>query len=326
MPDSSVSTTLQYPLYLDVPMMISFLAALEDGVTYEENVHRRAQGRQIVSGEAQARVSLPSLLSVLPFDLRGRLTGGSATEETEELQLVKRHTEASLFNKLRDALYRDKIVQELDQSVSNESEIISGMIVEAGGVVVRNPLEELLTLLERFRPLMPKSAPNPPSSQQPGRRRGQTQSKSQSSQASMAESADSSSASTPIDLATTDPFIIFDWIREDLETSDLTDIVLETDHEFYPRIILTLLKDFGTGLTVDSLLGAEVGVIGKVSAVQTSGNAVNLLRRSILGFMPAEQQEKIFSGAGGQLGIASMSKYLEVQPPLIQIMPLAIFI
>src|SRR4051794_39638601 len=143
MAESGSSVDLRYPLYLDVPMMISFLAALEDGVSYEENIQRRAGGRQAVRGEASAGTRLPSFLSLLSFDLRGSLSGESDTDELEELQLVKRHTEASLFNRLRSALHEDGGVKVLDEEILSPGEVVPGMIVEANGVVVRNPLDEL---------------------------------------------------------------------------------------------------------------------------------------------------------------------------------------
>ncbi len=42
---------LAYPLYLDVPMMTSFVAALEDGIAYGSDVTQRGEQQRAVSGQ-----------------------------------------------------------------------------------------------------------------------------------------------------------------------------------------------------------------------------------------------------------------------------------
>jgi hypothetical protein len=319
MVESGSHVDLRYPLYLDVPMMISFLAALEDGVSYEENIQRRAGGRRAVRGEASAGTRLPSFLSLLSFDLRGSLSGESDTNESEELQLVKRHSEASLFNRLRSALHEDGGIKVLDEEISSPGEVVPGMIIEANGVIVRNPLDELLAFVERLRPFIEQATPSPQGRQQQ-RAGGGRQSRGQGNPSSDNNSPSNAPRQQP------DTLTILDWVREDLEASDMTDIDLQINQPVFPRVILTLSKDFGTGRTIDSLLGAEVGVIGKVSVVKDSGEPVSLLRRSILGYMPVEQRESMFTNFGAGLPFVGMVEELEVSPPLVQVMPLSIFI
>jgi hypothetical protein len=155
---------LLYPLYLDVPMMVSFLAALENGVTYEENIQRRSGRHEGAAAEVSGAIGLPSLLGLLPFDLRGRLSGGIDTEASEELQLVKRHTEVSLFNKLRASLHDHGMVVTLEEDWNSGASVATGDIVELTGTVSRNPLDELLSIVDRIRIFMP---PTPASDQQP---------------------------------------------------------------------------------------------------------------------------------------------------------------
>lgn len=306
--------SLQYPLYLDVPMMISFLAALEDGVAIEESIRRHSLARGETSGEARAGFGLPTIFSLFSFDIKGRLSGTDQIEDAEEVSLIKKHTEASLFNKLRESMYQTENVFDLDSILDKGEEIVAGMIIEANGVVIRNPLDEILRLMERFKPFLKSSGSIQETNQL-------TNSRSQKTQPARG-TAQSKSAPD----AKPDMWVLFDAMREDLGKADMTDIILETNNEAIPRIILTLLKDFGTGLTIDSMLGANVGVLGKVTAVQKDGEPVRLLRRSILGIMPPEQQDDLFKGVNGFAGIQNMSGYLEVKPPLLQIMPMAIFV
>ena len=101
---------LAYPLYLDVPMMTSFVAALEDGIAYGSDVTQRGEQQRAVSGQGEARAGMFGLgivSSLLSLDLRGKISGEKTTGETEEVKLVRKDTEASLFMRLRHVLQND---------------------------------------------------------------------------------------------------------------------------------------------------------------------------------------------------------------------------
>ena len=80
---------LVYPLYLDVPVMTSFLAALEDGIAYGSNVARREDQRRALGAGSEGRVAagLPSMgifSTLLNIDLRGKISGEQAVGSGEE--------------------------------------------------------------------------------------------------------------------------------------------------------------------------------------------------------------------------------------------------
>src|SRR4051794_36353767 len=103
MPEGYDGETLRYPLYLDVPMMVSFLATLQNGVSFEEKIQMRTGSKRQTSGSSEVGAqgpSIPGLASLLSFDLRGKLSIERGNERSEELEVVRQHTEASLFNRL----------------------------------------------------------------------------------------------------------------------------------------------------------------------------------------------------------------------------------
>lgn len=159
--DHVESPGLFYPLYLDVPMMVSFLATLEDGVSYHANVSRKSATKRAVAGSAEAGLRLPSLLGLLPFNLRGELGGNIEGDQSEELQLVKRHTEASLFNKLRDVLEESDRLIKLENA-GGMSTLRTGAIVEVPGTITRNPFEGWLVMANRLRLFMENTEEKPP--------------------------------------------------------------------------------------------------------------------------------------------------------------------
>jgi hypothetical protein len=107
---------LVYPLYLDVPMMTSFAAAIQDGIAYGSDITQRKDQQRSVSREAEGRAGIPfmSIFStLLSLDARGKITGDKAAGEGEEIKLVRRHTEASLFMRLRQTLMDDNRILQI---------------------------------------------------------------------------------------------------------------------------------------------------------------------------------------------------------------------
>lgn len=70
---------LVHPVYLDVPMLISFLAALEGGVRFEDHITVREKDTTGKEKDANVRVGLP--LSVVPLT-PGEVHRSSASEST----------------------------------------------------------------------------------------------------------------------------------------------------------------------------------------------------------------------------------------------------
>ena len=101
MPSPGDSLQLIHPVYIDVPMMVGFVAALEGGVSYGAEQTERAEAARAREREGTARFGLPMLSSILNLDMSGRLTGKSEDANSQETKIVRRHTEASLLNLLR---------------------------------------------------------------------------------------------------------------------------------------------------------------------------------------------------------------------------------
>lgn len=304
---------LSYPLYLDVSMMISFLASLDDGVSYDASVQRTSGSRRDGSGEIEGGARLPAFLSLLPFDLRGRITGEFSSEDAEVLNLVKRHTEASLFNKLRTMLHDRDMVIVLSDDEGPPSTIHPGAIVELNGVIARNPLEQLVNIMQRIRPF------------------AQQQPQSTSHPAATPRAKGGRNENRPVQtiqhqVNQPDPWTFLGWMKEDLESADMIDVILNVEGGPVDKCILTLSQEFGTGRTADSLLGAQVRVVGKVTRLVESGEAASLVRRVILGLLPRDQVNAMFLSLNSNPMFENVLSQLEIAPPYIQILPLAVFV
>ena len=136
---------LIHPVYLDVPMMVSFLAAVEGGVSFTEDRTARLSSGTAREREGQGKVGIPSIASLfgLSLDMSGRLKKQTQEEESTEMKVVREHTEASLFNVLRESLKgREDFVEILD--VNQLDDINPGYLVEISGEVLGNPLQQIL--------------------------------------------------------------------------------------------------------------------------------------------------------------------------------------
>lgn len=114
---------IAYPQYLDVPMMMSVLAALEDGL------------------------DTSAALAALGIDLEGRV--GSTAEPTAENAVAQRHTVGSLFSRLRARLSDQSLVRTVS-GADELTDLPDGAFVELVGSLRRNPIFEFINVMERM--------------------------------------------------------------------------------------------------------------------------------------------------------------------------------
>jgi hypothetical protein len=145
---------LIHPVYLDIPMMVSFVAALEGGVSYGDEVTERSVKSRSGEGEGTGKAGVPSLANLfgLKLDLTGRLKYGQAGEDSTEKKIVREHTAASLFNLLLNHLEDSKVVLSIEND--DLTDVGVGQLVEVRGEVLGNPWETMLDTLFQILPFM----------------------------------------------------------------------------------------------------------------------------------------------------------------------------
>ncbi len=275
-------SSLRYPLYLDVPMMVSVLASIEDG--------------------------LPSLLGLLPADLRGRPADDGGGAHSEERQLVRRHTEASLFNKLRGSLRAGDAITDVDpHQIEQWTALRSGQLVEVTGEVVPDPLGALITFFSRFQSMLSGGMDQGPG----GGRRQQGRAGQQRND-----------PGGPLDPQAVQ---ILQWAQEDLAASTVRDALLRVGPDRDRAFVLTLARSLGTERSLDDLLGSQLTVLGKVTNTLAEGEEIDLLRRSALGYV-SDQMQEVFDQIRDTPGMSIRLENIKVLGPTVQILPIAIFV
>lgn len=295
---------LVHPIYLDVPMMISFVAALEGGYALE-NTQRMTHGASGgASGEASGGVGLPSILSnFVQANLSASGSVEGKLERTQENQIVLRHTEASLFMRLRDELARRGRLTLLDNLSEKEwNQLQPFQLAEMSGVIFRSPINEVLQLADRITTFIQYYLP-------------------------LKEDGNVDVASlTEVQKQTLHTIAIIQAMHADVQSSPIFDMVLHHQGKAARSAVLDMQDQILSIGQQELLLCGRVVVLGKITRVLTPGEEINLYRRSILGYMASELTEQLASTVSGSDGMNIHLQESTIGHPAVEIVPMAIFV
>ena len=329
--DSAVpEVELVYPIYLDVPMMTSFVAALEDGIAYGSDVVRWEDQRQSSGKEATAGVGIPRvsiLSSLFNFDLRGKITGAGEAGSGEEVTLVRRHTEASLFMRLRQSLIERQLVSTVTSvdDLEQLSQAKQGSLVEIAGQIYRSPLSETLEAVFRILNMLgveisEDSSPQPATQNNQGQKKG-----GQNKRQNQVQSAPQVGG---VELGEDSLFglRIAQRVKDDLQESKILDAILRPSDVEGLTVVLSLALDALPEGALDNVLSGRFTVLGKVTRIVEGEEEISLYQRSALRyFMDNSEFESAFTSIGQGFGLNIADNPSSVGAPAVQLMPLAIY-
>ncbi len=319
---------LVYPLYLDVPMMTSFVAALEDGIAYGSDVTQMKNQKRTVGaeGEGKAGAGIPGMgifSTLLNIDLRGKIQGEQAAGSDEEVKLVRRHTEASLFMRLRHTLVNDNRIlqiQELDdlQQLENAEQ---DYLVEIRGQISRSPLSESLEAVFRMLNMFGVELSGDAKSQQSQggggkQKRGQQQQQRSTSLADQFQIDDNGLMGLQL----------MQRIREDLEQSKILDAVMRPSGIVDLSVVMALALEFLPEGALDNMLSGDFSVLGKVTRLIKGSDEINLYQRTVFKNLDSESFDEMFDGLRKSPLFKLSDNPSSIQAPALQIMPLAIYV
>lgn len=330
--DSAVpEVELVYPIYLDVPMMTSFVAALEDGIAYGSDVTRREDQRQRSGKDAAAGVGVPkvSILSTLfNFDLRGKITGAGEAGSGEEVTLVRRHTEASLFMRLRQTLIERELISRVTSvdDLQQLGQAKQSPLLEISGQIYRSPLSETLEAVFRILNMLGVEIPETNSPQLAGQNAQGQKKGGQNKRQNQAQSAPELGG-VELDDDSLLGLRIAQRIKNDLQESKILDTILRPSDVEGLTVVLSLALDALPEGALDNLLSGRFTVLGKVTRVVEGEEEISLYQRSALRYlMDSSELESAFSSIGTSVGLNITDNPSSVRAPAVQLMPLAIYI
>ena len=313
MAQSTTPTTynLAHPVYLDVPMMFSFLAALEGGVSVggHETTSEAGTNERKLSARSGIRAKLFGVA-----DAELGVEGGTQKRDEKSFvsQTERHHTAASLFNLLYGYLSEDKLIRVL----SNRDEVTEtapGDIVEISGDYLGNPLEDTLGLASTFLPYLGSEEVSQPPLQHNPKSGNPAKRATPSAPAPAKEG-----------LANETGVGMLKRMVQDIQQAPIHDLLFENSEGI--SCVATIDSQFLTSATIESLREGHFSVVGKVTRVLKEGDSINLARRTVLGVAGPEIARSIISGLSDSAGLSMRVPDPIVVGPALQILPMAIFV
>jgi hypothetical protein len=296
---------LLYPIYMDIPMMISFVATMEGGYSLENSWKQTNDSSGEISGAIEGEAGLPGIISnLVKASLKASGNVDGKLDRTEESQIVFKHTEASLFMRLRHELHHQKRLVSLDEYDQKKWDTIEpSSLVEMSGEVYRSPVNEIAQLTKRWLPIIVQS--------------------------SLPLNSDGNvdfSRLTPEQLAFVINISAVQAVVADLESSPLSDILLKHQGGWAKTAILDLSTKVMSLVDQELLRCGRVTVIGKVTRILAKGEKINLYRRSLLGIAADGVLNELADKFNQTPGIAIKLEASTVEYPAIEIIPMAIYV
>lgn len=312
---------LTHPVYLDVPMMLSFLAHIEGGVAVSEKETTTASGAR--ERFLKARGGIRAKLWALG-DANLESEGGSQSrDETQrESQTERHHTEASLFNLLYDYLSEDGQLVRLAEAEQLAS-LYSGQLVELSGEYLGNPIEDVLAFFSSMMPYLEENEGGKKPDQGDAKSTGAQKRRSGNPAVRAAAELPSATATSQVQ-DNSGAMRMLQRMSQDIESAPVHDLLFRTEHDL--EAVITVASLFYSSTTTEYLRAGEFRVIGKITRVVRDGDAINLTRRTVLGAAGPDLAQTMMAGItnseGFDLGVANPI----VTGPAVQILPMAIFI
>lgn len=297
---------LTHPLYLDVSMMLSFLAHIQGGVA-----EQTAETQQTTGSLAKSR----AVKATIGFDLGAAVTaklgaeGGIDGSDTHSLEVKaqRHHTNASLFNVLYEYLSSEDQLFILSQP-DQLSRVRTGQLVELEGEYRGNPFEDFMKLLDSLLKLVSNVGSG---AQTTG---GGTKSASRAA-----------TASTPRrDVRAGDEMSLQRELIQQAANSPVHDLLMRTGSGL--DAILTVSSQYYSDEINESLRAGTFRAIGKVTRILTGADEINLARRTVLRVMGGEAARELLNSAEQGSELALDDTTTVVDGPAVQILPMAIFV
>lgn len=314
---------LAHPLYLDVQMMVSFLAYLEGGVYVSREETLQKEKMRGGTGAHAGALRLPSLGALLGLEASLNAEGGSHVGETAETKVARHHTAASLFNGLYGFLRTDGAITPLNTQ-EDIGAVATGDFVELSGRYTGNPLEETLAVFGQFLAYMEDMAAGVEGAK--AQRSSSRKSGNPQVRASVSTEGDGQWAGLAEEFQSFNASIemrILRKMKEELEASPIHDVVLETSAGV--KAVLTVASEYYDGAVAERLSSGDFVVLGKVTRILQEGEVIDLSRRTVMGKM-GEEGESVTSSMTNLPGIKLQSGEPVVRYPAVQVLPMAIFI
>jgi len=350
-PESGID--IVHPVYLDIPMMTSFIAALEGGFTDEDKRKTSSTKSGGTQRSASGRLGVPILSSLFRMDMSGDIKNTDDTRSIEEVEVKRQHTASSLFNLLRWKLVSDLHLVKFPASAEDLRKLEPGVLVEIRGVIASDPVSDLFEALNdviasigqlakvsaisslmdqgldrmiqelrgqpNMAPLLTAFGAESPTLQVSGKPRSGNPAKHSS-----ANTQQQTGALHASDLCAQIGTLV-ERLRTEVDSRPVIDFVLRSPDDAL-RAVLTVSRKYLPVEGAPLMLGGEYAVLGKVTSVlEEPSDEIPLLRRSIFRYLTPKATQAAHDYMTQNRFLNLNVPELIVRGPALQLLPIAVY-
>jgi hypothetical protein len=291
---------LIHPIYLDVPMLVSFAAAVQDGIALEVEVTGEKKGSGVASANASGKFSLSKLFKALvDTSASVELTGNISNESYETRKESKSYTEASIAIILYHQLQQSGNYIIKLENVEDMQKYTPGTLIEIAGTVEKNAVDAVIDYLDAA-DILSRMA----TSSTPPQGKGKAQSiNPQSDLGRIREALDLDRKRTPI-----------------------SNVVVLCSEPQDLNAVVTLRTDNLRDLTLSELHRNNVRIVGKITRSIKQGEAMSSFENYGMAMLSPQALNGLFTNITNTEGIVARFIDVQIKGPAFQILPLMIFV
>ena len=304
---AELSIPLIHPIYLDVPMLVSFAAATQGGLSFGSEITAESATAKSSDAKIAGKFGMSNLFSSL-FD--ASVAAESETVRTEEAKELRReskaHTEASIAILLYDHLKKNDGFVITPSTVEEFKSLEPGTLVEITGTLEKNAIDWVIDVIDAITILsgLGDSQSHSSQPQQSRKRRDKSLSNIQDNQL--------------LHMRT--------WMEKDRQRTPISNAVLRCSQPDKLNAVVTLRTANLRDLTLSELNKNTVRVIGKVTRIVEEGNTMSAFENYGFALLKPDALREMFNTIAAVEEIVADFTDVEVKGPAIQILPLMVFV
>lgn len=299
---------LIHPIYLDVPMLVSFAAAIQGGISLESEVTHEKEANKTGAARLTGKFGLNSLFSSL-FDISAEtdISGATSGRNQETRHELRSHTEASIAILLYDELIKNKGFLTKPQDATMLSTVNPGTLVEVAGILEKNAVDTVIDYIEAVDILSSLASPSQTTTPTLPHQTPSKQSSKKVSNHSMLEK-------------------IRMTLDKDRKRTPISNVILRCIEPPQVNVVITLRTANLRDLTLSELHKNNVRVVGKVTRIVAEGQSMSAFENYGMSLLNPEMLKEIFDGIASSENVVAKFSEVQVQGPAVQLLPLMIFV
>ena len=304
----SAAIRLIHPIYLDVPMLVSFAAALEGGLSFGAEVTKESTRSRSAEATLSGKFGLSALFTKF-LDPSVAVSAGGEMADTERAvrKETRAHTEASLAILLYDRLRRDGDYIVDPKSLKDLESVEPGALVEVAGMIEKNAIDAMVDYIDAISIL---SQMGSTSELVPARGPGGGKPKNR---------AMSSTPALPL-------HHMRESLDQDRRRTPISNVLLRCSIPAEANAIVTLRTANLRDLTLSELHKNSVRVLGKVTRVIREGECVSPFENYGMALMKPETLQAALKPIVDNEQMRVEFSEVQLKGPAVQILPLMAFV